>query len=140
MTMKQTPFSALPAAYGLYDPRHEHDSCGVSFVADVKGRKTNALVVTALGALCNLEHRGATGAEDNTGDGAGILLQVPDRFLREVAGFELPAAGHYAVGMAFLPVDEEERVKACSAIETLAGDEGLVVLGWRANVQATVPC
>jgi glutamate synthase (NADPH) large chain len=131
MTMKQTPFSALPAAHGLYDPRHEHDSCGVSFVADVKGRKTNALVATALGALCNLEHRGATGAEANTGDGAGILLQVPDRFLRAVAGFELPAAGHYAVGLAFLPVDEEERNKACSAIETLAGDEGLVVLGWR---------
>ena len=129
--MKRTPFSALPATHGLYDPRYEHDSCGVSFVADVKGRKTNALVATALGALCNLEHRGATGAEANTGDGAGILLQIPDRFLREVAGFELPAAGHYAVGLAFLPVDEEERNKACSAIETIAGDEGLVVLGWR---------
>ncbi len=129
--MKQPPFSALPAAHGLYDPRHEHDSCGVSFVADVKGRKSNALVATALGALCNLEHRGATGAEANTGDGAGILVQVPDRFLREVAGFELPAAGHYAVGLAFLPVDDEERNKACAAIETIAGDEGLVVLGWR---------
>ena len=129
--MKQPPFSALPAAHGLYDPRHEHDSCGVSFVADVKGRKTNGLVATALGALCNLEHRGATGAEANTGDGAGILIQVPDRFLREVAGFELPAAGHYAVGLAFLPVDDEERNKACAAIETIAGDEGLVVLGWR---------
>jgi glutamate synthase (NADPH) large chain len=131
MTMMKTPFSALPAAHGLYDPSHEHDSCGVSFVADVKGRRTNALVATALGALCNLEHRGATGAEANTGDGAGILLQVPDRFLRAVAGFELPAAGNYAVGLAFLPVDDEERNKACAAIETIAGDEGLVVLGWR---------
>ena len=131
MSNDQLPFSALPPAQGLYDPRHEHDSCGVSFVADVLGRRSNALVATALGALCNLEHRGATGAEATTGDGAGILLQVPDRFLREMAGFPLPEAGKYAVGLAFLPLDDEERHKACAAIETIAGDEGLVVLGWR---------
>ena len=131
MMQQHLPFSALPAAHGLYDPRQEHDSCGVSFVADIKGRRTNKLVATALSALCNLEHRGATGAEANTGDGAGILLQIPDRFLREVTGFPLPPAGHYAVGMAFLPLDEEERLKACAAIEVIAAYEGLSVLGWR---------
>ena len=131
MMQQHLPFSALPAAHGLYDPRQEHDSCGVSFVADVKGRRSNQLVATALSALCNLEHRGATGAEANTGDGAGILLQIPDRFLREVTGFPLPPAGHYAVGMAFLPLDEEERLKACAAIEVIAAYEGLSVLGWR---------
>ena len=85
-----------PGPAGLYDPRFEHDACGVSFVVDIKGRASRRIVDLAIGALCNLEHRGATGAEPDTGDGAGILLQVPDRFLREVVGFPLPPAGHYA--------------------------------------------
>src|SRR2546421_12702528 len=89
------PFSALPEKHGLYDPRFEHDACGVSFVVDIKGRADHDIVATALGALCNLEHRGAQGAETTTGDGAGVMLQVPDRFLREVAGFELPPKGAY---------------------------------------------
>src|SRR5437762_8643575 len=96
------PFSSLPEKSGLYDPRFEHDACGVSFVVDVKGRPGRDIVVTALGALCNLDHRGASGAEVSTGDGAGILVQVPDAFLRAVAGFELPQAGAYGVGLAFL--------------------------------------
>src|SRR5437763_15333998 len=97
---RRLPFSSLPEASGLYDPRFEHDACGVSFVVDVKGRAGNDIVATALGALCNLDHRGASGAEANTGDGAGMLLQVPDRFLRAVVGFGLPPAGSYGVGMA----------------------------------------
>src|SRR5262245_51666999 len=128
----QVPFSALPAARGLYDPRFEHDACGVSFVVDVKGRASHDIVATALGALCNLDHRGASGAEVNTGDGAGILLQVPDRFLRDVAGFDLPSAGSYGVGMAFLPADTTDAEKAMARVEAIVGDEGLRVLGWRA--------
>jgi len=81
-TDPRLPFSSLPEAQGLYDPRFEHDACGVSFVVDVKGRKSHDIVATALAALCNLDHRGAQGAEANTGDGAGILVQVPDRYFR----------------------------------------------------------
>ena len=92
---------------GLYDPRFEHDACGVSFVVDIKGRASQRIVDLGIGALCNLEHRGATGAEANTGDGAGILLQVPDRFLRDVVGFALPPAGQLrASASRFLPTDD----------------------------------
>ena len=121
----------LPGPVGLYDPRFEHDSCGVSFVAHIKGVASNDLVVTGLKALTNLEHRGATGAEPDTGDGAGILIQVPDRFLRSAVEFELPAPGAYAVGLAFAPVDPENRAKAESAIEAIMDEEGLKVIGWR---------
>ena len=121
-----------PAPHGLYDPRFEHDSCGVSFVANVLGKPSRSIVSRAIGALCNLEHRGATGAEADTGDGAGILVQVPDRFLRETAPFGLPAAGHYAVGLAFLPADPALAEKAQESIERIVADEGLTVLGWRA--------
>ena len=127
----RVPFSALPEASGLYDPRFEHDACGVSFVVDVKGRVTHETVTTALGALCNLDHRGASGAEVNTGDGAGMLLQVPDRFLRAVAGFDLPPAGSYGVGMAFLPLDPTDAEKTMARVEAIVGEEGLRVLGWR---------
>jgi glutamate synthase (NADPH/NADH) large chain len=120
-----------PVASGLYDPRFEHDSCGVSFVANMRGVASNELVRTGLSALCNLEHRGATGAEADTGDGAGILIQIPDRLLREVVDFELPPVGRYAVGVAFLPVDEGLRDKAQDMVETIVVDCGLTVLGWR---------
>ncbi|MCW2869565.1 glutamate synthase large subunit [Actinacidiphila oryziradicis] len=120
-----------PARQGLYDPRNEHDACGVGFVATLTGEAHHALVEQALTVLRNLEHRGATGSEPDSGDGAGILLQVPDAFLREAAGFALPAAGHYAVGTAFLPVEEADRTKAVEAIERIAAEEGLAVLGWR---------
>ncbi|HVX69248.1 MAG TPA: glutamate synthase large subunit [Mycobacteriales bacterium] len=121
----------MPAPQGLYDGAHEHDACGVAFVADMHGRRSHAIVDDALTALHNLDHRGASGAEVNTGDGAGILVQIPDEFLRAVAGFELPEAGSYAVGMAFLPNDDEGERKAIDAIERIVGEEDLQVLGWR---------
>ena len=127
----RVPFSALPEASGLYDPRFEHDACGVSFVVDVKGRRTHETVATALDALCNLDHRGASGAEVNTGDGAGILLQIPDRFLRGVAEFDLPPAGAYGVGMAFLPLDVTDAEKTMARVDAIVVEEGLRVLGWR---------
>src|SRR5919107_5432031 len=106
----------LPTAHGLYDPRFEHDACGVSFVVDMHGRATHEMVQLGLTSLCNLDHRGATNAEPNVGDGAGILIQVPDRFLREVVDFELPPAGSYAVGMAFLPRAAEAERSAMDSI------------------------
>ncbi len=120
-----------PGRHGLYDPRNEHDACGVSFVANLKGVRSNDLVLTGLKALTNLEHRGATGAEPDTGDGAGILLQVPDAFLRAVVDFELPEAGAYAVGIAFLPTEQVACEKAMAATETAMHEAGLSVLGWR---------
>ncbi|MBV8951607.1 MAG: glutamate synthase subunit alpha, partial [Actinobacteria bacterium] len=120
-----------PGRKGLYDPAFEHDACGVAFVVDLKGRASHAIVEAGVRAVCNLEHRGASGAEKNTGDGAGLLLQVPDGFLRAVAGFDLPPVGAYATGIAFLPRETEEAAKAATAIEELAADEGLRVLGWR---------
>ena len=121
----------LPGPHGLYDPRFEHDACGVSFVAHIKGVRSRSIVDMGIGALCNMEHRGATGAEAETGDGAGILIQVPDRFLRETTPFVLPAAGAYAVGMAFLPADGSRAAEAASTVEQIAVEEGLRVLGWR---------
>ncbi|WP_028473686.1 glutamate synthase large subunit [Nocardioides alkalitolerans] len=122
---------AIPEAQGLYDPRFEHDACGVAFVATMSGVASHDIVAKALQALRNLDHRGAAGAEPNSGDGAGILLQVPDAFLRAVAGFDLPAAGAYAVGTGFLPGDDEHVAKTRTKIEEVAVEEGLTVLGWR---------
>ncbi|MET9107737.1 glutamate synthase large subunit [Streptomyces zhihengii] len=124
-----SPMDGRPAPQGMYDPRNEHDACGVGFVATLTGVASHELVEQALTVLRNLEHRGATGSEPDSGDGAGILLQVPDAFLREVAGFDLPEAGSYAVGIAFLPA--EDNTEAVSRIETIAAEEGLTVLGWR---------
>ncbi|HET9441884.1 MAG TPA: hypothetical protein VFO65_01105, partial [Acidimicrobiales bacterium] len=118
-----------PTQQGLYDPRFEHDACGVGFVADMHGRRSHEIVRLGLSTLCNLDHRGATNAEANVGDGAGVLVQVPDRFLRAVCDFDLPAAGAYACGIAFLPADDPEG--AARHVEKIAGEEGLVVLGWR---------
>ncbi len=123
--------STLPPARGLYDPRFEHDACGVSFVVDIKGRASHGIVSSALGALCSMEHRGATGAEPDTGDGAGVLIQVPDAFLRAVSGVTLPQLGAYAVGLAFLPADPGSCEKAVDAIERIVAEEGLRVIGWR---------
>jgi glutamate synthase (NADPH) large chain len=116
---------------GLYDPRFEHDACGVAFVVDMHGRRSHDMVQKALTALHNLDHRGATGAEDNVGDGAGILIQVPDAYFREVCDFELPEAGTYAVGLAFLPREAEAAAKAVDAIEAIVADEQLRIVGWR---------
>jgi len=131
MDSPSLPRTTAPGPVGLYDPREEHDSCGVSFVANLKGVASNELVRTGLRALTLLEHRGATGAEPDTGDGAGILLQVPDRLYREVVDFELPAAGAYATGIAFLPADAGLAEKAMQAVERSCADAGLTILGWR---------
>ena len=116
------------AEHGLYAPAYEHDACGVSFVVDLHGRRSHRLVQQALTSLCNLEHRGATGAEENSGDGAGILVGVPDRFLRSVIGAELPPAGHYAAGIGFLPRDDGDARAVSDAIEDLILDEGLCTI------------
>ncbi|MFF1352599.1 glutamate synthase large subunit [Streptomyces sp. NPDC058297] len=130
-SMIQPYMDARPAAQGMYDPRNEHDACGVGFVATLTGEASHALVEQALTVLRNLEHRGATGSEPDSGDGAGILSQVPDAFLRAAVSFDLPEAGAYAVGIAFLPVDEADNAAAVSQIETIAAAEGLTLLGWR---------
>lgn len=121
----------FPPAQGLYDPRHEKDACGVAMVATLTGEASHDIVAKALTALRNLDHRGAAGAEVNSGDGAGILMQVPDAFLRAVVDFELPPARAYAVGTAFLPGDAEAVAKTRLRIEEIADEEGLTVLGWR---------
>ncbi|MFD1831941.1 glutamate synthase large subunit [Streptomyces desertarenae] len=129
--MRAAPLTAHPAKQGMYDPRDEHDACGVGFVATLTGEADHRLVEQALTVLRNLEHRGATGSEPDSGDGAGILVQVPDAFFRETAGFDLPEAGSYAVGTAFLPTDGTQLDEAVSAIGAIAAEEGLTVLGWR---------
>ncbi|APU39865.1 glutamate synthase large subunit [Streptomyces sp. TN58] len=126
-----SPMDGRPAQQGMYDPRNEKDACGVGFVANLTGEATHTLVEQALTVLRNLEHRGATGSEPDSGDGAGILSQVPDAFLRDVAGFELPEAGAYAVGIAFLPADGTAQAVAAEQIEAIAAEENLTVLGWR---------
>ncbi|GAA1482276.1 glutamate synthase large subunit [Gordonia sinesedis] len=120
-----------PGPVGLYHPVNEHDSCGVAFVVDMHGRRSRDIVDKAITALVNLEHRGAAGAEPNTGDGAGIMIQVPDRFLRDVVDFDLPAEGRYATGIAFLPQGSEDARLACEGVEKIVEAEGLVLLGWR---------
>ncbi len=121
----------LPRRQGLYDPTFEHDSCGVAFVVDIHGRATHERIEQGLTALRNLQHRGASGCEVNTGDGAGLTIQVPDRFLRATVDFALPAAGAYATGIAFLPVEPDDAAKAARRMDEIATEEGLIVLGWR---------
>ncbi len=124
-------YSSLPAASGLYSPDNEHDACGVAMVATLRGTAGHDIVDLALLALRNLDHRGATGADPLVGDGSGILTQIPDGFLRAVVGFDLPPVGSYAVGLAFLPLDEDARRGVVASIEEVAAAEGLRVLGWR---------
>ena len=123
-----------PQAQGLYDPRNEHDACGFGFVVDIAGRPSHAIVRDALTVLVNLEHRGATGSEKNTGDGAGITIQIPHKFLADVAarsGVNLRGKGGYGVGMVFLPQDKIGRVECFRLFEQVVADEGLHFLGWR---------
>ncbi|MGP9650860.1 glutamate synthase large subunit [Glutamicibacter sp. AOP38-B1-38] len=126
-----TRFAAIPPAQGLYDPSAEKDACGLAMIASLKNHPTHEIVSHALTALRRLEHRGAIGADEGTGDGAGILLHLPDAFLRAVTEFELPAPGHYAVGMGFLPAAQNELEFAKAELEELAAEESLTVLGWR---------
>jgi len=111
--------SGRRVAQGLYDPAFEHDACGVSFVVHMKGLRSHGIVTRGVDALCALEHRGASGSEVNTGDGAGILIQIPDRFLREVVGFPLPPEGSYATGIAFLPADHDRADEGADAVEKI---------------------
>ena len=121
----------MPRSVGLYNPAFEHDACGVAMVVDIQGRRSRDIVDKAITALLNLEHRGAAGAEPHSGDGAGIMLQVPDSFLRAVVDFELPAEGSYATGIAFLPQSARDAATACEAVAKIVEAEGLDVLGWR---------
>ncbi|HUJ09647.1 MAG TPA: glutamate synthase large subunit [Verrucomicrobiae bacterium] len=128
-----TPYG-WPRKQGLYDPRFEHDSCGVGFVVNVKGRKSHELVRQALTVLMNLRHRGACGCEANTGDGAGILMQTPHQFLKKVCAQQkiaLPDYGEYGVGMVYLPPDKSERYKCEKLFEEIVETEGHRLLGWR---------
>jgi glutamate synthase (NADPH/NADH) large chain len=122
---------AAAAQSGLYRPEFEHDACGVAFVADISGRRRHEIVEMGLQSLCHLEHRGASGAETNTGDGAGILLQVPDRFYRAAVGAPLPPPGAYATGIAFLPAAAGAAREAMDAFEKLAAAEAMSVVAWR---------
>ncbi|MBN9115163.1 MAG: glutamate synthase subunit alpha, partial [Pandoraea sp.] len=142
-----------PDAQGMYDPANEHDACGVGFVAHIKGVKSHAIVEQGLKILENLDHRGAVGADPLMGDGAGILLQIPDQFYREEMarqGVTLPPAGEYGVGMIFLPKEHASRLACEQELERTVKAEGQVVLGWRdvaidrdmpmsPNVKATEP-
>ncbi|WP_277057050.1 glutamate synthase large subunit [Trichlorobacter lovleyi] len=124
----------VPKKQGLYDPRFEHDACGVGFVANIKGKKSHDIVQQALTILANLDHRGAVGCEHNTGDGAGILLQMPDSFLRKVCGplgIELPEQGKYGVAMVFTSPEATERNSARHILERILHEEQLHILGWR---------
>jgi glutamate synthase domain-containing protein 2/glutamate synthase domain-containing protein 1/glutamate synthase domain-containing protein 3 len=118
-------------ADGLYDPRYEHDACGVAVVARLDNRPTNEVVALGIEAVANLEHRGAAGADPETGDGAGLLIQIPDDFLRAVVDFELPPAGRYGVAMCFLPTDATEQAELTALLERTVVEENQRVLGWR---------
>src|SRR6266571_4505917 len=123
-----------PRKQGLYDPRYEHDACGIGFVVNIKGEKSHEIVQQALTVLQNLDHRGACGCEDNTGDGAGILLQIPHAFLQHACdgiGLQLPKPGHYGVGMVFLPPDREQRHHCEQCFEAIVRQAGQQVLGRR---------
>ena len=133
-TPYQHPDLPRPEKQGLYDPRFEHDACGVGLVADIKGRKSHDIITKGLEALINLGHRGAAGADPETGDGAGILMQMPHEFFaREAAslGFDLPDLGEYGVGTIFLPQDSEARKRCIRIVERTVRDEGCRLLGWR---------
>src|SRR5512133_878246 len=124
----------LPKKQGLYDPAFEHDACGVGFIANIKGRKSHEIVQQALTILANLDHRGAVGSEPNTGDGAGILMQMPDAFLRKVCaplGINLPERGHYGVAMVFTSPKATDRTSARHVMERIIAEEGLKIFGWR---------
>jgi len=124
----------LPEQQGLYDPRNEHDACGIGFVVNSKGEQSHEIISKGLQILINLAHRGACGCDPETGDGAGILIQIPHKFFArecETLGFTLPPPGEYGVGMVFLPVEPSHRLIAEGILERIAREEGLTVLGWR---------
>ena len=124
-------FSSFPSSDGLYNAEFERDACGVAMVATLTGQARHDIVALGLTALRNMEHRGASGAEPDSGDGAGILIRIPDEFFRQVVPFALPASGSYGAGIAFLPADDQQRKTVITKLNELAGSEGLTLLGWR---------
>jgi glutamate synthase (NADPH/NADH) large chain len=134
-TEGRSPYrTTRPEKQGLYDPAYEHDACGVGFVVDMKGRKSHKILQQGLEILTNLDHRGACGAEVNTGDGAGVLLQMPHRFLKEAARkarIDLPDPGAYGCGIVFLPRNATLRRRIEEKFEQIVQSEGQSVLGWR---------
>ncbi len=133
MTRPKTK-NGLPPAQGLYDPAHEHDACGIGFVASIRCQKSHDIILKGIQVLINLTHRGACGCDPETGDGAGILIQIPHKFfVRECSslGFSLPEIGEYAVGMTFLPVEKHQRLQCEGIFEQIIREEGFKVLGWR---------
>jgi glutamate synthase (NADPH) large chain len=132
--MLQSVMDGLPVEQGLYDPRNEHDACGIGFVVNIKGQQSHDIILKGLQVLINLRHRGACGCDPETGDGAGILIQIPHKFFaRECAelGFTLPPPGEYGVGIVFLPVEPSHRLLAEGILERITREEGLTLLGWR---------
>jgi glutamate synthase domain-containing protein 2/glutamate synthase domain-containing protein 1/glutamate synthase domain-containing protein 3 len=125
---------AHPGAQGLYDPRYERDACGIGFIADIKGARSHDIILKGIQILVNLQHRGASGSDPITGDGAGVLIQIPHAFFeRECAklGFTLPLPGEYGIGMVFLPVERNQRLLCEGIVERIVREEGLTILGWR---------
>ena len=134
---KNSADPGVPEARGLYDPALDKDSCGVGFIADIKGRKSHRIVEDALTILVNLEHRGAVGADPRAGDGAGILVQIPHKFFTRKAhelGIMLPHPGEYAIGVLFMPRDAEWRDMIRKTYEQQAAKEGLRIIGWRTSI------
>ena len=132
----------LPAAQGLYHPDDEKDACGVGFICNLSGEKSHSIIFDAIHILCRLSHRGASSSDNRTGDGAGLCLQVPDEFCRGVTndlGIALPAAGDYATGLFFLPVNTDERGFCKRTLERICTEQGQRFLGWRC-VLVSPPC
>ncbi|MCB1020226.1 MAG: hypothetical protein KDC27_09870, partial [Acidobacteria bacterium] len=124
----------LPPKQGLYDPAFEHDACGIGLVANIQGRPSHKIVEQGVEVLVNLTHRGACGCDPDTGDGAGLLVQIPDLFFRKEAdrlGFALPTKGQYGVGMMFLSKDADDRARARDLVAKYVAEEGATMLGWR---------
>src|SRR5579872_7102931 len=133
-TTRPNPGTGLPPAQGLYHPSHEHDACGIGFVASISGRKNHDIIRKGIQVLLNLAHRGACGCDPETGDGAGVLIQIPHKFFArecEKLGFTLPKPGTYGVGMTFLPVEKHQRLQSEGILERILREEGLTLLGWR---------
>ena len=134
LTRKLQSRTGLPPKQGLYDPQFEHEACGVGFVVNIKGRKSHDIIRQAIQVLLNLDHRGACGCEANTGDGAGILIQMPHDFLKIVARearVALPGPGEYGVGMVFLPPEKTQRAECEKIFAQIVSEEGQRLLGWR---------
>ena len=134
MTTRLNLKNGLPPAQGLYDPAHEHDACGIGFVASISGHKSHDIIRKGIQVLLNLAHRGACGCDPETGDGAGVLIQIPHEFFArecDKLGFSLPKPGTYGVGMTFLPVEKHQRLQCEGTLERIIREEGLTLLGWR---------